>query len=128
MTDYVALVNAIGNKDVEQITEIFDDNEDKLGKIYEAMDPKAMDQLRKISQKLPKVNTVTSTTNKTVASSPGQKGLSQDDDEIVSADADSGTIAVKDPKQQGKVEIKSIKDQQNIPEIENLLKNAGINV
>ena len=128
LTDYVALVNAIQNKDVEQITDIFDTNEDKLDKIYEALDPQAMDQLRKISQKMPKVAVGSTTTTKTTTSTPNQASKAMNQDEIVSADSETGTVAVKDPNQRGKIDIKSIKNQEEVPEIETLMKNAGVSV
>ena len=70
-------------------------------------------------------NIVSKTTTGTVTST-GATGTPSEDSEIVSVDNDSETIAVKDPKNQNKVSILSVKDTKQTPEIIDLMKRAGV--
>lgn len=145
LPDYVALVNAIQNKDVEKITEIFDKNESKLNDMYEGkfdedavldemgetiqqekLDPANTLELKKLAQKLPKSNVPPTVATPTKPSSPTLTGTNKK--EIVSANATTGTVAIKDPAKGGKIDIKSAKDPKNYPEITTLIRNAGLNI
>ena len=153
LTDYVAIVNAIQNKDLSQLTDIIDKNIDKSHNVEEALDVKTKDDLQKMADTMPKssikpVQNTSTTPSSTPSLTPqptssmtpvsgantpqaqqgGQTSNSNQNkpDNIVSVDPTSGTIAVKDPSNPSKVIIKSIKDPKQTSDIADLMKNAGI--
>jgi hypothetical protein len=148
LTEYVALITAIQNKDDTQITEIIDKNIEKQDSVEEALDFNTKTELQKMVPKLPKTpslnkpkTVMTSTTpvlpNTATTSTIGTKtttstiapttssSISLNEPSIVSADSKTGTIAIKDPKN-NKVTTASVKDPKNTDEIKNLMKRSGI--
>lgn len=130
LTDYIAVINAIQNKNLKQISDIVGKHKLAETQYHEALDYKVKQELGKIQQKVSQAAAThqvtpaqpTSTTG-TTPSSPLQKP--EVNATVVDADSKTGTLAIQDP-QTKKTVIKNTNNPKDFPEIEALLKNAGL--
>jgi hypothetical protein len=164
LTDYVAVVNAIEDKDLRRLSDIVGKHKLAEKKYNEAMDSRVANELKKIGQNSPQQAVIANPGNasnsniqgsheasasQTVANSvqgnatqpvtstgtysstgpgtiPGAiAAAAKTNTTVVDANAKTGTVAVQNP-QTKKVEIKSVKNPKQSPEIMALIKNAGI--
>lgn len=130
LTDYIAIAMAIQNKDLKKISSVVEKHKKAEKEYHEALDYKVKQELGKIQQKVDTMGASHQVTPTTPVSSTGttpanKVQVPQVGGKIVDADSKTGTIAIQDPLTK-KTTIKNTTNPKDFPEIEAILKNAGM--
>jgi hypothetical protein len=130
LTDYIAIINAIQNKDLKRLSDVVGKHKLAEDEYHEALDYKVKQELGKIQQKVAQTAATHQVTPSTPVGTTGTNTSSniqtpQVGGKVVDADSKTGTLAIQDPLTK-KTVIKNTNNPKDYPEIEALLKNAGM--